>query len=309
VTTARDVNGNVLAANGTCVPGAANFQTCMVANQNQRRPFYLASPAVGQFYGAVDGFVTDGTQHYNGLLLSVARRAARGTTVSANYTLSHCYGSPDGFGGATVNLANGYNDPSNPHFDDGNCTSDRRHVFTLTAGVEAPQFDGRALRAVATGWRLFGSFRALSGPFLTVNPGSDRALNSQPTPQRINQISDAVYADNSIDPITGGRRFLSASAFSQPALGTLGTMPRNSIEGLGSRNIDLALSRVFHLVGAQNLEVRAEAFNALNWFQWLQPGQTQLGLAPNLPLTSATFGQILAAGDPRILQFALKYTF
>jgi hypothetical protein len=45
--------------------------------------------------------------------------------VSANYTLSHCSGSPDGFGGATANLANGYNDPNNPHFDDGNCTSDR----------------------------------------------------------------------------------------------------------------------------------------------------------------------------------------
>ena len=309
VTTARDLNGNVLAVNGTCVPGAANFQTCMVANQNQRRPFYLANPAVGQYYGNVDGFVTDGTQHYNGLLLSMARRAGRGTTVSANYTLSHCYGAPDGFGGNTVNLANGYNDPNNRHLDDGNCTADRRHVFTLTAGVEAPQFEGRALRAVATGWRLFGSFRALSGPFLTITPGSDRALNSQPAPQRVNQISDAVYNDNSIDPVTGGRRFLLASAFAQPALGTLGTMPRNSIEGIASRNIDLALSRVFHLTGAQNLEVRAEAFNALNWFQWLQPGQTQPGLAPNLALSGATFGQILAAGDPRILQFAIKYVF
>jgi hypothetical protein len=309
VTTARDLNGNVLPANGTCVAGAANFQTCMVANQNQRRPFYTANPAVGQFYGNVDAFVTDGTQHYNGMLLSIARRAARGTTMSANYTLSHCYGSPDGFGGQTVNLGNGYNDPGNPRFDDGNCVSDRRHVFTLTAGVESPQFEGRALRAVASGWRLFGSFRALSGPFFHVTPGSDRALNSQPATQRVNQISDAVYADNSIDPVTGGRRFLLASAFAQPALGTLGTMPRNSIEGLGSKNVDLALSRVFRLTGAQNLEVRAEAFNALNWFQWLQPGQTQQNVAPNLALTSATFGQILAAGDPRFLQFAVKYTF
>jgi hypothetical protein len=57
------------------------------------------------------------------------------------------------------------------------------------------------------------------------------------------------------------------------------------------------------------IEFRAEAFNALNWFQWLQPGQTQASAAPMLPLNSATFGQILAAGDPRILQFALKYVF
>jgi hypothetical protein len=311
VTVARDLNGNVLAANGTCVPGAANFQTCMTANQNQRRPFYLANPAVGQFYGNVDGFVTDGTQRYNGMLLSIARRAGRGTTISANYTLSHCTGSPDGFGGNTVNLGNGYNDPNNPHFDDGNCTADRRHVFTLTAGVESPQFEGAspALRAVASGWRLVGSFRALSGPFLTVTPGSDRALNSQAGTQRANQILDNPYDDNSFNPANGGRKFLNPAAFAQPALGTLGTMTRNSIEGVGSKNLDLTLIRIFRLPSRQTVEFRAEAFNAMNWFQWLQPGQTSPGLAPNLALSGATFGQILAAGDPRFLQFGIKYAF
>jgi len=188
-------------------------------------------------------------------------------------------------------------------------------VFTLTAGAEMPQFTGRAVRAVASGWRLFGSFRAISGPFLTVTPGSDRALNGQvamASTQRVNQISDDVYADNSIDPITGGRRFLRPSAFAQPALGTLGTMQRNSIEGIGTRNVDISLTRAFHLAGSHIVEFRAEAFNALNWFQWLQPGQAQASgplAVPNLALSSATFGQILAAGDPRILQFALKYVF
>src|SRR5262249_10440675 len=38
VTSGRDLNGNITA---TCIPGAANFQTCMTATatQNQRRPF------------------------------------------------------------------------------------------------------------------------------------------------------------------------------------------------------------------------------------------------------------------------------
>ncbi len=308
VTVARDLNGNVIA---TCVPGAANFQTCMTANQNQRRPFYLANPTQGQYYGNVDGYVTNGRQRYNGMLLSVARRAGRGTTVGANYTLSHCTGSPDGFGGGTANLANGYNDPNDPHFDDGNCTSDRRHVFTLTASVESPRFEGSnaALRAVASGWRLVGSFRALSGPFLTVTPGSDRALNSQQATQRASQILDNPYDDDSINPANGGRKFLNPAAFAQPALGTQGTMVRNSIEGVGSKNLDLTLLRVFRLANTQTIEIRAEAFNAMNWFQWLQPGQTQPGGAPNLALSSATFGQILAAGDPRFLQFGIKYGF
>jgi len=308
VTVARDLAGNVIA---TCVPGAANFQTCMTANLNQRRPFYLANPGQGQYYGNVDGYVTDGTQRYNGMLLSIARRAGRGTTVSANYTLSHCTGSPDGFGGATANLANGYNDPNNPQFDDGNCTSDRRHVFTLTAGVESPRFEGSnaALRAVASGWRLVGSFRALSGPYLTITPGSDRALNSQAATQRVNQVLDNPYDDDSINPVNGGRKFLNPLAFAQPALGTQGASARNSIEGVGSKTLDLTLLRVFHLAGTQTIEVRAEAFNAMNWFQWLQPGQTSPLQVPNLALSGATFGQILAAGDPRFLQFGIKYGF
>src|SRR5439155_27055062 len=133
------------------------------STQNQRRPFYLANPAVGQYYGNVDAYVTDGTQRYNGLLLTVARRAARGATVSANYTLSHCYGSPDGFGGGTANLASGHNDPSNPSFDDGNCTSDQRHVFVLTAGAQTPEFAGGPARVLASNWRPTGSCRALAG--------------------------------------------------------------------------------------------------------------------------------------------------
>jgi hypothetical protein len=275
----------------------------MVANQNQRRPFYLANPAVGQYYGNTDAFVTDGTQRYDGLLLTIARRATRGVTVNANYTLSHCYGSPDGFGGNTVNLANGYNDPNNPQFDNGNCTADRRHVFTLTAGAQTPEFDGRAARALASGWRLVGSLRALSGSFLTVAPGSDRALNSQPGTQRVNQVNANPYDDNSINAANGARRFLNPAAFAQPAFGTFGTMERNSIEGVGTKNLDLALSRVFRLIGTQSLEFRAEAFNAFNWFQWQNP------IAANLNLSAGTFGQLTTAGDPRIIQLALKYVF
>jgi hypothetical protein len=86
-------------------------------------------------------------------------------------------------------------------------------------------------------------------------------------------------------------------------------MIRNGVEGVGSKTLDLTLLRVFHLGSVQTIEIRAEAFNAMNWFQWLQPGQTSPLLAPNLALSSATFGQILAAGDPRFLQFGIKYGF
>jgi hypothetical protein len=52
--------------------------------------------------------------------------------------------------------------------------------------------------------------------------------------------------------------------------------------------------------GAQRLELRLEAFNVFNTLNLNNP---ETGL--NRP----TFGQILGASDPRIMQFGVKYTF
>jgi hypothetical protein len=281
-----------------------NGQAPTATNINARRPLTLADPVNGKYYGILDSYVTDGTQRYNGMLLSVRRSAGR-VTFNANYTLSHCYGSPDGSGGGTPNPGTGYNIPSNPGFDDGNCTADRLQNFTTTAGIESPRFERPGLRAVASGWRLVGNFRALTGPWLTISPGTDRALNGQAGTQRANQILDNPFADQSTNLQNGGIRFLNPLAFSIPALGTLGTSQRNSIRGPGNKNVDLALARNFRLSNRQTVEVRAEAFNAFNWFQWGQPSTA---------LNSPTFGQITSSGAafgyaPRVMQLAVKYAF
>ncbi|HUK37068.1 MAG TPA: TonB-dependent receptor, partial [Vicinamibacterales bacterium] len=282
------------------VLATVNGQAPSAANTNARRPLTLADPVNGQYYGPVDLYVTDGTQHYNGMLMSVRRTASR-TSFAANYTLSHCYGSPDGNGGGTTNTGVGYNIPSNPHFDDGNCNLDRLQNFNATASVETPRFDGATLRTVASGWRLAGSFRASSGPWLTITTGTDVALNGQPGTQRVNQVSSSVYADGSTNPANGFIRWLDPTAFAQPVSGTLGTMPRNVVRAPAIRDVDLALSRVFPLGARQGLEVRAEAFNVFNWLV--------LG-TPSLTLSSATFGQIsTTAIPPRVMQLAVKYTF
>ena len=275
---------------GTAAPSAANT--------NARRPFTLQDPNNGKYYGPVDLYVTDGTQHYNGMILSLRRTAAL-ANFSANYTVSHCYGSPDGFGGSTTNLSAGYNKPSDPHYDDGNCTVDRLQNFTVTAGVATPRFEGRTLRTVLSDWRLVGSLKTATGPWLTVLTGTDVALNGQPGTQRVNQIGTNVYGDQSV-AATGGIKWIDPTAFAQPAAGALGTMSRNVIRGPASRNVDMALTRVFRTVRQQNIEVRAEAFNVFNWFEMGQPNTT---------LSSATFGQITTDVAPRVMQFALKYTF
>jgi hypothetical protein len=97
-------------------------------------------------------------------------------------------------------------------------------------------------------------------------------------------------------------RYLNPAAFALPAVGTLGTIARNNIRGMDSRNVDLVLAKNVRLTSAQSLEFRLEAFNAFNWIQW--------GL-PATALNAATFGQITSVvpGSPRVLQLGLKYLF
>ena len=82
---------------------------------------------------------------------------------------------------------------------------------------------------------------------------------------------------------------------------TFGDLERNSIKGPMFWTSNLALSRLVPLSTAQTIELRLEAFNVTNHFNW--------GL-PNANLLSPTFGRILSTGgDPRIIQLGIKYGF
>jgi hypothetical protein len=164
----------------------------------------------------------------------------------------------------------------------------------LSAVTETPQFSQRALRAVASGWKLSGIFRKSSGSFLTVTSGRDQAFTGINN-QRPDQTLGNPYGDRS--SITN---YLNAAAFAVPAAGKNGFVGRANIEGPGTFQFDAALSRIFQVREGQRLEIRAEAFNVTNSLRRDNPATN---------LIQSTFGQTTTAADPRILQFAMKYVF
>ena len=72
------------------------------------------------------------------------------------------------------------------------------------------------------------------------------------------------------------------------------------MRGPAYRNLDLALMRRVPLTGDRAFELRAEVFNATN--------TPPLG-APNTTVGAAAFGTITSAGDPRVVQLAVKFLF
>ncbi len=290
-----NVNRAVYFPGGPCTIAGVTYNPCSsTANTNQRRRLFLENPEQGQYYTSVATREDGGTQSYHGLLLSLQRRAARGVNIGGNYTWSHCLGNaPTGL--ATGQDSPGYLDPNNRDFDRGNCESDRRHIFNLTAVASTPQFANPTLRLLATGWRVSGIYRRSTGSYLTLTTGLDRLLSGAAANQRPNQVLDNPYGDRE-----STRNYLNPNAFAQPALGTMGNMRPANIEGPGTWQFDMALSRVFQPRENQRLEFRAEAFNVTNS---LIRGNPITNLNQNI------FGQINSSLDARIMQFALKYTF
>jgi hypothetical protein len=252
---------------------------------------YLQNPVDGGFYGLVNSNTDSGNSNYNGLLFSIQRRAGSGVNVGANYTWSHCIGPDTTF---SHNSGGGYLDPTNRAFDKGNCNSDRRHVFNMTATAQTPQFANPTMRIVATGWRLSGIYRRSAGSPLTINTGLDRALTGEAGVQRAMQILEEPYGErSSLD-------YLNPNAFAQPAPGTISNMSPNNMQGPGTWQFDMALSRTFPFREDQRLEFRGEAFNVTN---------SLIRENPNTTLNSNTFGQINSSRDARVMQFVLKYVF
>jgi len=317
----------------TC-PNGALINTCnTVNNLNQRRVLFLQNPAEGKFIGFMDQIDDGGTQQYHGLILSVQRRFARGVSVNGNYTWSHCIGDPvANGGGSTGNVAQGYLDLANRHFDRGDCVFDRRQIANLSVVAETPRFSNDLVRKIGSGWRLSGIYRIASGSPLTIITNVDRQLSGTSN-QRPNQfVSDVTPANQGgacanralctlwFDPATFPTNAASINTSltnSLPTLGTLGNMSPFSVRGPSLWGLDVGLSRNFRIIEGHSIEVRVEAFNLTNS---IHPGN------PNVNISQSQFGQILnkaggtpnaqgtytsggTAGDARIMQFALKYVF
>ncbi|HEX4166619.1 MAG TPA: hypothetical protein VHZ55_14220, partial [Bryobacteraceae bacterium] len=94
--------------------------------------------------------------------------------------------------------------------------------------------------------------------------------------------------------------YFNTAAFVPATIGTFGSIGRNTLRGPAFGDVDASLFKNFLLTERLRLQFRAEAFNIENRANFQNPTST---------ISSGTYGQITAANDPRVLQFALKLLF
>ena len=130
-------------------------------------------------------------------------------------------------------------------------------------------------------------------------------------------LNQPIWIDDASAP--GGKRLNRAAFLAAPA-GRQGTLGRNSIPGFSMGQVDLALRREFHLRESKALQVRLEAFNALNQANFADPvrylssaifGQSTSML--NLMLGTGSPGSglspIVQSGGPRSMQVTVRFRF
>jgi len=309
---AQEVNPAIYVP-GNCVAGQYGLTAAgpcsTTGNPNFRRVLYNANPVLGQSYASVDTADDGANAHYNGLIVSLQHRFAHNFTVLSNYTWSSCVSDYD-FGAALAASTN--SQLSNRSADRGLCIFDVRNNFNTSVVATSPAQHNVWANRFLAGWQIAPLIRAVSGSPLNVTSGIDNSRTGLGN-DRPNVVLPSSYATSAGCSPAPCQLYLNPASFAQNTVGTYGNLGRNALRGPGSFFFDTSVSRVFKLREWIQLEARGEAFNILNHTNFVgaisPAGGAAFSTASTNLSSTATFGKINGAFDPRILQFALKLHF
>lgn len=241
-----------------------------------------------------------GNTSYHALLAKLEKRFSRGLSFLVSYTRSKLIDDAGSVFDASIQTGPVANypvaDSFNRALERDVSTGDLPHVLTASGTIDFALGRGSRWRVLREGWQLAVTGIAQSGlPFPVTQLTNFNAFAGFGV-QRPNRLRNPS--------LPGGERstarWFDTTAFAIAPQFTLGTSSRNPVRGPGYRNLDLALIKLTQLRDSLTLEIRGEVFNTTN--------TPPLG-NPNGVAGSPAFGTITTAGDPRVIQIALKLNF
>jgi hypothetical protein len=305
------------------LPLTSTFEMAYVGNRGQN---LLAEYSLNQTPFGVDGSIaanrpypqwsqvtvgaTRSESWYNALQLKYEKRMSHGWYELFSYTWA-----------SALDEAGAWGAGSSPQYLD-NFRADRgpqsqtaRHRVTASTIYDLPLGRGRRiggnwnrlLDAIAGGWQLAGIVGGRTG--LPVNVSLNGTSTNPATKQSYRFFSrnggglrpDRIGDPNTgIDPKSDRLHFLNAGAFSVQPVNTPGNASRNVAFGPKAFTTSLSLAKHFRPTERTQLDLRLEAFNAFNNVNFGNPAAT----FPN-----SDFGTISSAGDPRVIQTAIRFRF
>ena len=243
---------------------------------------------------------------FHAVEIGLDQTLSRGMSFHAAYTIGQSMDDASSFFTSSGD-ANFPMDSNNPEAEWGRSDFDVRHRFTFAGSFALPFGPDRKLaadrhrrgdpRRLGRSRRRRGAVRpAVHG----VPASGHRQQQHRPRQPRLRRQRSAERRRHG----DGGESHAPSSGSTRPrsrcrTSGRSGTSERNSLDGPGFANLNLAFARKIPMSRGA-FQVRLEIFNLFN--------STNFGLPDNFFL-SPTFGQILSAGAPRRMQLGVKYVF
>jgi len=254
---------------------------------------------LGPNFGSVTKQTTIGNSNYNSLQVSF-RHSSGPLQLLAAYTYSKSLDQSSNLG-EEVN-------PLNPSLSKALSAFDLTQNFVVSYSYKLPFT--RLLRTSnrgAEGWEVSGITRFSTGfPVTLINYGDNSLLGAEPNGVNNYGVDEPDVVPGPLDlnhNARNGLPYFNTALFSENALGTPGDASRRYFYGPGMTNFDIALTKNLRVTESKSLQFRIEGFNVFNHAQFFGP-RTLDG-----NISSSTFGFIVNAAAPRLVQASAKFTF
>jgi hypothetical protein len=254
---------------------------------------------LGPSFGSNTNQSTIGNSNYNALELSL-RHTSKRLQLFASYTFSKSIDQSSNVG-EEVN-------PIDPTLSRALSSFDVTHNFVVSYAYEIPferLFGGS--KRWSKGWTVSGITHFSTGfPITLLNYGDNSLLGAEPNGINNYGVDEPQYTSGPLDLNSNprnGKSSFNTSLFSLQPLGTPGNARRRFFYGPGLDNYDMALMKSVPFTESRSLQFRLEAFNVFNHAQFFGPTSVDGNM------NSSTFGQVVGAASPRLMQGAIKFLF
>ena len=255
--------------------------------------------------GQINSLITPGINHYNALFAQLQRRLRHGIALESAYTFSKNIMSH----GVDFNNQFDFRNTHAPYL------LDQRHRLTVAA-VFQPSFwtsvDSKLVRRAAANWNITAVMQFASGrPYAAL-------LSTDGLPNSINNTAALQATANSALGINAGSP--------SPAAGL------DSFYGPWTQQIDLGLARRFKISERNEISLQLQVFNLSNHANYYVQNGTGVNAIQYTPFGSncgdgqtlnqtcflvpntgkggfGTYNVINSLNGPRVMQFAMKYSF
>jgi hypothetical protein len=286
---------DVMPGTPTCGPFGENLVYTRSNGQivkGTRAPF-------GNDFGTDVYFDAMGNSTYNSLQLTL-KHSGGGLTVLGSYTYGKSLDRASSLGEQVY--------PYNYGLTRAPSSFDIRNNFVVSYHYDLPfaKLFHHSNKATS-GWAISGITQIASGlPVTLVNPNDTSLIGSYN-----NGVNGVGAGGLNVAPgplqINGnpgsGQPYFNTSLFSVPPLGSPGNASRRLFYGPGQDNWNIALLKETRSSESKVLEFRVETFNTFNHAQFFGANSVDGNI------NDSTFGKIINAMSPRLMQVALKFRF